>query len=130
MVDFRRDIPLAITFIIGVIAVLDYYTTIPIFINTFTVIKNWGVVLQAFALGLGAVNLLRVHGRRITEQRDDWYFSAILLAMMFLFIIVGLITGQYEAGATYNWLYNAIYLPLGATMYSSLAFYMASSYNR
>jgi hypothetical protein len=125
MVDFRRDIPLAITFIIGVIAVLDYYTNIQLFIDTFTIIKNWGVVLRAFALGLGAVNLLRVHGRRITEQRGEWYFSAWLLAMMFIFIIIGLMTGQYEAGATYSWLYNAIYLPLGATMYSSLAFYMA-----
>ena len=125
MVDYRRDIPLAITFIIGVIAVLDYYTTFESISNTFTVIKNWGVVLQAFALGLGAINLLRVHGRRITEKRDGWYFSAWLLAMMFIFIIVGLMTGKYEAGATYNWLYNAIYLPLGATMYSSLAFYMA-----
>lgn len=125
MVDYRRDIPLAITFIIGVIAVLDYYTTFESISNTFTVIKNWGVVLQAFALGLGAINLLRVHGRRISEKRDGWYFSVWLLAMMFIFIIVGLMTGKYEAGATYSWLYNAIYLPLGATMYSSLAFYMA-----
>jgi len=60
--DYRRDIPLAITFIVGVIAVLDYYTTLESVTATFTVIKNWGVVLQAFALGLGAVNLFRVHG--------------------------------------------------------------------
>lgn len=124
--NYRRDIPLAITFVVGVIAVMEYYTTLSVVANTFTVIKNWGVVLQGFALPLGAANLLRVHGKRISERkRDDWMFSAWLLIMLTLFTVTGLITGQYEAGETYNWLYNAIYMPLGSTMYSSLAFYMA-----
>jgi len=124
--DYRRDIPLAITFIVGVIAVLDYYTTLESVTATFTVIKNWGVVLQAFALGLGAVNLFRVHGKRVSERtREDWMFSGWLLLMLVLFVVVGLITGQYDASTSYQWIYNALYLPLGATMYSSLAFYMA-----
>jgi len=33
--DYRRDIPLAITFIVGVVAVLDYYTTLESVTNTF-----------------------------------------------------------------------------------------------
>jgi len=124
--DYRRDIPLAITFIVGVIAVLDYYTTLESVTATFTVIKNWGVVLQAFALGLGAVNLFRVHGKRLSERtREDWMFSGWLLLMLVLFVVVGLVTGQYDASTSYQWIYNALYLPLGATMYSSLAFYMA-----
>lgn len=124
--DYRRDIPLVITFLVGVIAIGDYYTTFTAVKDTFTVIKNWGVVLNAFALGLGAVNLFRVHGRRISERkRDDWYFSAWLLFTLILFVVVGLGTGQFEAGAQYQWIYNALFLPIGATMYSSLAFYMA-----
>jgi hypothetical protein len=125
--DYKRDIPLAITFIIGVIAVLEYYTDVAAIADTFTVIKNWGIVLQAFALGLGAVNLFRVHGRRITERRggNEWLFSGWLLLMMIVFVIFGLWRGQFDTDPTYSWLYNAIYLPLGSTMYSSLAFYMA-----
>ncbi|MFB0558759.1 MAG: hypothetical protein ACETVY_06555 [Candidatus Bathyarchaeia archaeon] len=124
--DYRRDIPLVITFLVGVIAIGDYYTTFTAVKDTFTVIKNWGVVLNAFALGLGAVNLFRVHGRRISERkRDDWYFSAWLLFTLILFVVVGLGTGQFETGAQYQWIYNALFLPIGATMYSSLAFYMA-----
>jgi hypothetical protein len=125
--DYKRDIPLAITFLVGVIAIGDYYTGIQAVTDTFNVIKNWGIVLQGFALGLGAVNLFRVHGRRVTDRTEgsDWYFSAWLLFMLAVFIVLGLGTGQYEQGDTYSWLYNAIYLPLGSTMYSSLAFYMA-----
>ena len=125
--DYKRDIPLAITFIIGIIAIGDYYTGIQAVTDTFTVIKNWGIVIQGFALGLGAVNLFRVHGNRIMTRKEgsDWYFSGWLLLMLAVFIVLGLITGQYEQGANYSWLYNAIYLPLGSTMYSSLAFYMA-----
>ncbi|HDJ21763.1 MAG: hypothetical protein DRI93_06120 [Aquificota bacterium] len=125
--DYKRDLPLAITFIVGIIAVLDYYTGVQAITDTFTIIKNWGVVLQGFALGLGAVNLFRVHGRRISQRREgsDWLFSGWLLLMLTVFVVVGLSTGQYDQGPTYSWLYNAIYLPLGSTMYSSLAFYMA-----
>ena len=124
--DYRRDIPLAITFLVGVLAVLDYYTTLESITATFTVIKNWGVVLQAFALGLGAVNLFRVHGRRVSERtREDWMYSAWLLFMLVLFVVIGLGTGKYDASTSYQWIYNAIFLPLGSTMYSSLAFYMA-----
>lgn len=125
--DYKRDIPLAITFLVGVIAIGDYYTGIDAVTQTFNVIKNWGIVLQGFALGLGAVNLFRVHGKRISTRKEgtDWYFSAWLLLMLAVHIVLGLVTGQYEQGEAYSWLYNAIYLPLGSTMYSSLAFYMA-----
>ena len=124
--DYKRDIPLAITFLIGVIAVLEYYTDVQAIADTFTVIKNWGIILQAFALGLGAVNLFRVHGKRISERRgNEWFFSGWLLLMMIVFVIFGLWRGQFDTDPTYLWFYNAIYLPLGSTMYSSLAFYMA-----
>lgn len=124
--DYKRDIPLAITFLVGVIAVLDYYTTLVSVKDVFTVIKNWGVVLSAFALGLGAVNLFRVHGRRISERRtSDWMFSAWLLLMLIVFVVVGLGTGQFDASSQYKWMYNTFYLPITATMYSSLCFYMA-----
>lgn len=123
--DYKRDIPLVITFIIGVIAVMDYYTTFTSVKDVFTIIKNFGIVIQAFALGLGAVNLFRVHGRRISKQGADWYLSAWLLLALVLFVAVGLGTGQFEAGTQYQWIYNSLFLPIGATMYSSLAFYMA-----
>jgi len=125
--DYKSDIPLAITFLVGIIAIGDYYTGIEAVTQTFNVIKNWGIVLQGFALGLGAVNLFRVHGKRIATRKEgtDWYFSAWLLLMLAVHIVLGLVTGQYEQGEAYSWLYNSIYLPLGSTMYSSLAFYMA-----
>ena len=124
--DYRRDIPLVITFLVGVVAVMDYYTTLKSVEATFTVIKNWGVVLYAFALGLGAVNLFRVHGRRISERRRaDWPFSAWLLLMIVIFVVVGLGTGQFETSPQYQWIYNAIYMPIDSTMYASLCFYMS-----
>jgi hypothetical protein len=126
MVDYRRDIPLVITFIVGVIAILDYYLVFPEVKQTFTVIKSWNIVVAAFALGLGAVNLLRVHSRRIVERKGmDRFFSVWLLFMLLVFVVVGLGTGRFTESPQYKSLYNAIYLPLGATMYSSLCFYMA-----
>ena len=121
----RKYIPLLITFIVGVIAVLDFYTTVPAIRGTFTVLKNWGIVVTAFALGVGAVNLFKVHGKRIAERGELWPLSGWLLFILIVFVVVGLSTGKFDASWQYKWIYNAIMLPLGATMYSSLCFYMA-----
>ena len=92
--DIKRDVPLATTFIVGMLAIGEYYTGIEAITATFTIVKNWGIVLQGFALGLGAVNLFRVHGSRIsTRKRDDWMFSGWLLLMLVVFVFFGLSTG-------------------------------------
>jgi hypothetical protein len=61
----------------------------------------------------------------VHARKEQIGFSAVLLFMLAVHIVIGLVTGQYEQGVAYNWLYNSIYMPISSTMYSSLAFYMA-----
>lgn len=77
------------------------------------------------AMFLGALNLIRIHGNNIMKKRQNWVFSVYLLALMFFQIIVGLSTSH--TNPTYTWLYNAAQVPLDATMFSLLAFYIASA---
>lgn len=74
---------------------------------------------------LGFLNLVRIHGNNIRRKRANWVFSIYLLVLMVFQTVVGIATSQ--TGATYTWLYNAAYLPLDATMFSLLAFYIASA---
>ncbi len=81
--------------------------------------------MECGAMFLGVLNLVRVHGNNVVTRRPNWKFSVWLLGLMVFQTAVGLSTDH--TNPTYLWLYNAAYVPLDATMFSLLAFYIASS---
>jgi hypothetical protein len=87
---------------------------------------SWAMTFMAMAaIFLGALNLFRIHGNNIRRKRPHWHFSVYLLALLTYQSIMGLV--QSHTGTIYLWPYNAVYLPLDATMFSMLAFYIASA---
>ena len=124
---YKREIPLVITFLVGMLAVADYFIPVDLIVDAFTIVKNWALVVVAFALGLGAVNLFRVHGRHISKRTSgQWYFSVWLLLMLVVSVVIGLSSRQFEGSDQYTWWYNSIFMALSSTMYASLCFYMAA----
>jgi len=124
-VFIRRQIPVILVFVTAVVVMVDYFLRIP---GTGPVVKdlqNWGIILSAYALGFGAVNLFYLHTRHISRRTPgQWPFSIWLLLMIAVFAIVGV--GLTPASKEYGWLYNATYFALNATVYSSLGFYMTT----
>jgi len=130
----RRNIPIIIVFVTSLLVMLDYFLLLPP-VDTATnkswtdatvkILQNWGIILTAFALGFGAVNLFYLHTRHISRRsKAQWPFSLWLLLMIILFTGIGVAFGA--TSTTYSWLYNASYFALSATVYSSLGFYMTS----
>jgi len=115
----------ALTFIVAFLLIIDFF--IPgLNLTTITQeIQNWAVIIAAFALGLAAVNLTRIHGRRISLRRENWINSILLLFFLFYMIIVGIGLGtEHEL---YAFGFDNILTPLGSTMYAMLAFWIASA---
>jgi hypothetical protein len=133
----KKTIPVAIVAIVALIVMMDYFIVAPP-VNTAgkswtdTTVKdlqNWGVILTAFALGFGAVNLFYFHSKHISRRTpDQWQFSLWLLIVIVIFTVTGVAMGP--SSDQYNWLYNASYFALSATVYSSLGFYMTSGLYR
>ena len=89
-------------------------------------IVNWGIVVEAFALGIGTISIVRLHGRRISESKGyDRFLSAWLLITLAVFIVVGLGTGEFSKSSQYTWIYQTFYQPISSTMYASLCFYVS-----
>jgi len=133
----RREIPLAITFVVGMTILMSYFFagTIP---GTAWNLKNlagditgWGVLVSAFAVLLASVNLVRIHGAAISRKRKGWYNSGILIATMVAFALVGILRKHNPANTGINDLFqnmfNNVLSPLGAAMFALLAFYIASA---
>lgn len=131
----RREVPLIITFVVGMIILLA---------NIFTstdgspfILKNWAdeltdwiIIVSAFAVGLASVNLFRIHGDLIARQRPGWINSLTLLLAIVVFTVVGIFArfgaGEFFTDLNQN-LYDSIIAPLGAAMFAILAFYIASA---
>jgi hypothetical protein len=121
----RKELPLAITFITGMIFILANFLTPPTFVEINKQITTWYQLVTALFAGLGVVNLCRINGKRISQKRDGWVFSATLLVSMFGFMFIALYYGQQAQ--IYKDLYNNTIIPLNATMFSVLVFYIASA---
>lgn len=130
----RREIPVAITMIVGFIFLLNNMVTIQIGDTTLASVvrdlSTWVTIVSAFAVGLASVNLMRIHSRNVTRRRDRWWLSVILIATFVLFTVVGIMARTFNApwAVTMNQkLFDNIQTPLGSAMFSIIAFYIASA---
>jgi hypothetical protein len=88
-------------------------------------VQDWTVVVSAFALGLGAVSLIRLHGRKILRREKGWFNSIVLIVGMLFMTVRGILNGVNDT--YYLYLFDNMLTPLGAAVYASLAFYIASA---
>ncbi|QOR33748.1 hypothetical protein IMX26_09560 [Clostridium sp. 'deep sea'] len=120
-----QGLMIALTFIFALIIIIDGFFSLG-FINTAsTEIQTWGTIIASIALGLAAVNLIRIHARRIMLRRGEWYNSVALLLIMIVQTVIGLV--DTSSGEIYTFGFDNIMTPLGATMYALLSFWIASA---
>lgn len=131
----RREVPLIITFVVGMIVLLARIFTAAdggdfIVKGWADELTDWVIIVSAFAVGLASVNLFRIHGDNIARQRPGWFNSLTLLLAIVVFAVVGIFArfggSGFFADLNQN-LYDSIIAPLGAAMFAILAFYIASA---
>lgn len=126
----RRQIPLALTFIIGMIVTADWFIRWEPLQGLTSTIMNFQVVMTAFMMGFAGVNLLILHTRRIQRNMGqgkmfDVAISVILLGCLIIWSLTGILLGS--ASDTYQYLYSNFNLPLSSTAYAATLFYLASA---
>jgi hypothetical protein len=94
------------------------------------------MVVGAFTLLLGVVNLIAIHGKAVARMRPGWYNSAAFFVAMLTIIAAGMIPyvqeqlghkGNVSLSVMYDVLFKGMLAPLGATMFSLVAFYIVSA---
>jgi hypothetical protein len=86
---------------------------------------NWVRIIGIFALIIGLSSLIKLHYTRIARKTRDLPYSIIVFVGMAVMAAVGLIKGI--EGAWFEWLFKNIQVPMQATMFSLLAFFIASA---
>jgi hypothetical protein len=122
----KKEIPLIIAFLLGTWMILENFLTgIPWVGTAKEAITNGGIVIMAFTYVLGIYSIISVNAARIKRGQDVVPKIALLTALSVM-VGLGLWRGIAE-GSPFNWLYLNLYVPLQATMFSLLAFYIASA---
>jgi hypothetical protein len=83
-------------------------------------------IVGGIALLLGVFSISQVHWRRIASGHADRGYSAILLVCLVAMAGFGTVQGV-EAGGVFDWLFERLQAPMMATMFSMLAFFIASA---
>lgn len=131
MTFLRRQLPLLITFVTGVVFALQYYVPHPKSEALLTTVTNWLQIIGLFALVLGITSLFHIHAVKIRRQEAGWGYSLVLYAGIALTTVVGLwVTGKETLDGVmtaFGWIYTYAMVPLQGTMFALLAFFIASA---
>ena len=111
----RKTVPTIIASISGVVVVVAYFFQITPIGTLADHILKWRSVIAVFALGLGGVNIIRLHTKNIQRDPKNFYSAALLLTFA-ITIVVGLTMGQ--TSAPYTFIFDYINVPTGSAIFS------------
>jgi hypothetical protein len=124
----RRQLPLALCFIAGVFTAVQYFIPHHTVQDFYQLLLDWLMTLLAFAFLLGTVSLIKVHYHKIRNRADDRGFSFVVFFGLALTIGAGFFHPEHiNPGSPFDVVFQNIQVPIEATMFSLLAFYIASA---
>lgn len=105
----------------GVIVLVGYFT--PWLASTRDLFLQWAVILAAFALLIGVVNLLTVHLKKMGKSKKGGVYSLILWVAFF--ITVGVVALDGPDGSQSVSLFNYIQIPVESSLLALLVVTLA-----
>jgi len=127
----KRQFPLIITAVVGIVYIFQYFVPhepVSRFSDWFS---DWFAIIAAFAIWLGALNLIKLSALKVARRKKDWVYSLVTIISFVAIAIVGLFfssgTDFQVRGTPFMWVYDHVYDPLSSTMFAILAFFVASA---
>lgn len=122
----KSKIPIALTFVTGVVMILSY--VVPALSGIEANLVLFGVVIFNVSLFYAIVSLVLSHTRRIIKRSDEWYNSIIIIVVLFSTLAIGLFQGIDATG--YRFLWDGLFNPVNLTIRSMLAIFVMTAFYR
>jgi hypothetical protein len=131
-----RLILTVVTLSVGLIVLLSFIIDNQALLLLRNVLVEWTVIVVAFALLLGVLNVLRVHGQRIQRGQGTIYSLVLIVSVLAVFIPGILSPGSLPddiqgfagpTGSVVGFIYQYVQRPLQATLFSLMAFFVATA---
>ena len=124
----KKEVPIVMGFILGISIIAGVFITgVPWLTTWKNLLDEWFLVVQAWAVAVGVVNLTQIHSRRVSQKREGWFYSVWLIICMFGMIVFGVFIAKSPQNEGWRWMYNQLIAPMNATVYSTLVFYIGAA---
>jgi len=125
----KRQVPFLITLVAGIFCLIGFFVPHPAVRTFYDEIQQWVIVVVGATYVLGVANLLRINLQQVSTRARDWPYKIVLLIGMLAMMAVGFTNGEHylDSNSGFTWMYNTFYSPMTATMFSLLAFFIASA---
>ena len=125
----KRELPLLMTAVIGLFIILSFFVPHHLVSVPADFLQQCAVIVVAFGYVLGGANALRVNLVGIARRQPDWMYKIVLVAALLVTVAIGIYEGRrwQSPGTVSMFFYNQLYSPMQATMFSLLAFFIASA---
>jgi len=138
----KRQLPLIIAIFVGfLVLVAEFIPHWPFGILT-SELEKWFMIISGFAILLGQINLIKVNVHKIQYKAEGWQYFIITLASFAVMVLFGFLWGTQSnhgllgdganmiatiGSKPFDYLFDNVYQHLQATMFSLLAFFIASA---
>ena len=138
----RRTLPLLIAGFFGVALIIQFFVPHPASRTFYNMVLDWIIIVTAFTYLMAVQSTIELHATKIKRKVEGWQYSMLVLISLGITIIIGVFGGAFypstllmklipafNPSSTSPLMYTYLYMqvPMQSTIFSLLAFYMASA---
>jgi len=120
----KKALPTTAAVLSGLLVLIDFFVSHPGIDALGAALVEGATILAGFALLLGVLNLLSVHGRRVATGEGRRALSLVLIVSLLATLAIGL---ALPGSTVLSWVFDYMYYPLQSTMAALLAFFAVSA---
>jgi hypothetical protein len=99
---------------------------IPAWTSAYETVVDWTQTIYIFTLLVGVVGMVKYHLDKVSRKEKDYFYNIVTLIGVAAMAIAGLAWGR-EEGTAFSWMFDYMQAPMQATVFSLLAFFVASA---
>jgi hypothetical protein len=138
----RKQFPIAIAFVLGMFTLMLFFIPAKWAVDSGQALNTWITIASAFGMVLGINSIIGYHMETAIKRRQGYGYSLVLLLSFLVMTIVWIpwwhapATGSTEfypwgglenPQGAFTWMYFWMMVPMQATVFAILAFYIASA---
>ncbi len=121
----KRNIPIAVSVIVGIVVVGEYFLNVPFMTTVSKEMQSWVVLVSAFLIVIGMVNSLQVNARNYRNRKIGPLDIILMMGGMVVMFVVTYFNKQFDSA--YRFLFDNVYSTLGNAASGLLMYSTASA---
>jgi len=122
----QRRIPIIVCFVFGLFMLVQFFVPHRVSVSAYQTVLDWMQIIFVFTLLLGVISYAKLNAKKIARTQTGWGYNLIGLMGLAVMVILGLWKGTGEK-TPFLWMFNNMQAPMQSTMFSLLAFFVASA---